>query len=149
MGLITDQQFDGTVDVPIHLPQTRMEAGSWMIVASIGIDALAPVEATLRWLQLRMLNGSGSVTLGLYKNFNPQVAPTSQAPTGDLLIVQATDADCSNVLGSPEFKERDFESPLTINAVTPGAGTYSWVVYASDQCTVMVMGAARLNLNPD
>lgn len=149
MAFITLEQFDSVLDVAIHLPATLVQANTALVVASIGITQAKPIEVTLRWLQLRMLNGNGSATLGLFLNYNVQASPSTQSPI-ELIEVTSTGtgADCSNVLDSPQFQERDFTTELTLNVASPGPGTYSWVVWTDNDCTVMVNGSARVNANP-
>lgn len=135
--------------MPILLPTTQLTADSWLICAAVGVSETTPVAFTVRFLQLRIVRATAEtiVTLGLYKNFNPNQSPQTQSAIELLTATGGTNNSCSNVVGSPFFQERDYTNPLTIGA-DQGAGVYSWVVYASTDVLVAVNGSARLNLTP-
>ena len=150
MSLVSTALLDDLIDAPICLPATSMKADSWLVVAAIGISEANPITVTLRWLQLRMLEGVQSdVSLHLVKDFNPESSPALQSPIETLTASSGATDTCSNTLGSTQFVERDFSNPITMS-LSDGAGAYSWVVLVSGaDARVAVNGCALVNLNPE
>lgn len=149
MAFITEKQFDTLLDVPILLPTSQLTADSWLVCSAIGVSEANPIEFTVRFLQLRIVRADSEtrVTLGLYKDFNPNQTPLTQTPIELLTATGGTNNACTNVVGSPFFQERDASNPLTIG-VAQGAGVYTWVIYSSTDTLVAVNGSARINLAP-
>jgi len=150
MALVSEAFLNDNIDAPICLPATSMKADTWLVVAAIGLSETNPISVTLRWLQLRMLEGVQSdVSLHLVKDFNPDTSPALQSPIETLTASTGATDTCGNTLGSTQFVERDYANPLTLSLDDPGVGTYSWVVLvAGGDARVAVNGCARVNLNP-
>ena len=149
MALVTEAFLNDLIDAPICLPATSMKADTWLVVSAIGISEVNPISISLRWLQLRILEGANAdVSLYLVRDFNPESSPALQSPLETLTASTGATDTCSNSLGSSQFVERDYANPLLLD-VSDGAAAYSWVVYVSGaDARVAVTGCARVNLNP-
>lgn len=150
MPLVTEELLNDLIDAPICLPATSMKADTWLVVAAIGLSEANPISVSVRWLQLRMLEGVQSdVSLHLVKNFNPESSPALQSPIETLTASTGASDACANTLGSTQFVERDYANPLSLS-LSDGEGVYSWVVLVSGgDARVAVNGCARVNLNPE
>jgi hypothetical protein len=149
MALVTEAFLNDLIDAPICLPATSMKADTWLVVSAIGISEVNPISISLRWLQLRILEGANAdVSLYLVRDFNPESSPALQSPLETLTASTGATDTCSNSLGASQFVERDYANPLLLG-IGDGAAAYSWVVYVSGaDARVAVTGCARVNLNP-
>ena len=119
MSYVTEQQFEDKIDLPLNLPKTRLRVGEWLIATSINFPASNPYSMKLRWLQLRIIEGQGTVDLGLFKNFDVLNSPDSQG-VNRLENIQASGL-------APQNAQRDPNAPLIVSTTNQGSGLYSWV----------------------
>src|SRR6056297_1916112 len=139
MAYVTERQLEDKIDVPIQLPATKLLDGDALIVTSIHVPNDALVTLSLRFLQLRLLEVAAqedctvpedvSVKLGLFKGYNFQTDPESQAVLAEERILEV-------IPPSPSLDQRDYQTVLTIS----DPGTYSWVVWSSTEARVTVSG---------
>lgn len=138
---ITEKTSDGFFDLPVNLPSTTLEAGDWLIVSFVRVKYGS--MAKLRLLQLALgaaSTGTGTVSLGLYLNFDPSVAPWLQTDNwvgGQPPLFLSTPYDCAASVAS-----RDLYSPISMLA----PGTYSIVIgynASSGAAEVQALGQIR------
>jgi len=152
MAFITEKQLEDTLDVPINLPLTQIVANDWLIVATVNLSISNPTSLTLRWLQLRTLDsygaGSGSLSLGLFKDFNLNQTPWTQTPVEPLLALPFP-------VVTPTVLQRNAYSPLTITASTPGIYSFVLGFYLTttpsdpiQYVRATVNGQLRIDINP-
>ena len=170
MSFLTDLELDNQLDLPVSAPTIMVEQQRWVIVGSIKVTAPMQMVMRLLQLQLvevvnPFTDGSVVVTpndqglcvfppsdivldnadyglayLGMYRAFNPPVAPGLQALQEPPLIVGGINAT------APAIAVRDMTP--TIYATE---GVYSFVLVNNTQnrkLKLTVNGQARMILNP-
>ena len=141
-GLITEQTYATTLDLPINLPSTQLKQGDWLTVASVVISA--PMQLVYTALTLQMtgttinsvldvaqsnkINPSLDLAfLGVFLNFDDTTHPANQTALDVLIIrdAQMLALDCVPVTATQgQLISTRTAAPLTFE--TPGV--YSWVI---------------------
>jgi hypothetical protein len=132
MSFPTEKDLTDIIHLPISLPHTTIEAGEWLVVSSFDLPSGLPWVYRLTLLDLLIISGSAQV--GVYRNFNFNVTPTTQTPVETALVGVVE----NNV---PVRKKRS-ENTLDLST----AGLYSVVVYATTTTEVVVTGSVILRL---
>ena len=162
MAFITEKQLEDKLDIPINLPITQLLANDWLIVSVADIPEANPTTVTLRWLILRGITsvgtGTGSIELGLYKDFNINISPWLQTPLETALVLPFPLTPSEELEGTNvNFVMRNPYSPLVISKGVQGFGLYSWVAFfhltttvsdPSQYVRLTVNGQARIDINP-
>lgn len=102
MSFITSKTLENSLDLPVSLPQTKVEKTDWLVISSVLITEKQ--NFTLKWLQLHLLGaistgacatgqcsidvaGWGIAYVGLFKDFDPTQKPQLQSGLVERLIV--------------------------------------------------------------
>ena len=162
-GIITSSYAEHIVPLPVNLATTLLNRGTWLVLGSFQVLSNETMQYT--WAQLTVsdvgvaphgiVNASGLVSFGLYKDLDAGLHPRTQSPIET--IIYAGDSTTYTTVSALRFIPNTVYAAGTyavnndryfaIDATELGAGTYYFVVAnntSDHDYHVTVSGVARL-----
>jgi hypothetical protein len=156
MPLVTENRLMSLFDVPVTLPQTAIESGVALAIATVQLPSNAKID--LRWLQMYVIGtdavapfitnsaypGGGVAAILLILNWTPTTSPWLQSVSTVIPLAQAQAPSPSTL---PQLAQFNTAQPLDITA----AGSYTFVVLnntTNATLDISISGTLTLDLDP-